>query len=141
MVVLLLWALSWFAICGIVIVRQPHAVIVESFDATISLECLDEPTDLYRIYFSWQGPTAHWLNEYVYHDGILIVPYWMIALPLAVVAAARVFLRRRNKAPGLCPTCGYDLRATPERCPECGTEITARAGVPASPPPHPTPRA
>jgi len=28
--------------------------------------------------------------------------------------------RRRRERPGLCPACGYDLRATPGRCPECG---------------------
>src|SRR4051794_34948314 len=43
-------------------------------------------------------------------------------LPL-LWAAVRIppMVRRRKAARlGLCPSCGYDLRATPGRCPECG---------------------
>ena len=51
------------------------------------------------------------------------VPHWLIAaLPvlLPVVAAVRQQRQRKRCRLGLCPACGYDLRATPDRCPECG---------------------
>jgi hypothetical protein len=61
------------------------------------------------------------------------VPYWMLAVLASVVptvwAAVRFWGRRRTRA-GLCSSCGYDLRATPDRCPECGT--LPRAGEPAA---------
>jgi hypothetical protein len=43
--------------------------------------------------------------------------FW-IARPVFASAAHWQRLRPRS---GLCPTCGYDLRAKPGRCPECGT--------------------
>jgi hypothetical protein len=60
---------------------------------------------------------------------VLVVPTWLLVLlwsvPLPVVLL-RWFRRRRHPV-GHCQTCGYDLRATPDRCPECGTVPPARA--------------
>ena len=58
----------------------------------------------------------------------IAIPHWLVTLLLAVLPAlylGAAILSRSHRA-GLCPKCGYDLRATPDRCPECG----------ALPPPH-----
>ena len=54
--------------------------------------------------------------------------YFSIAGQLVATVAGFLMgvplMRRRRcaerRAAGLCPACGYDLRATPGRCPECG---------------------
>ena len=71
--------------------------------------------------FAWYyyGPEVHWTI-----DRLLIVPYWFVAMLTAIHPAClgvRWYSSHRRHARGLCPSCGYDLRATPGRCPECGT--------------------
>lgn len=53
--------------------------------------------------------------------------YWALIPALAVFPAIRLTawtFSHRNPERGSvpCPSCGYDLRATPGRCPECGSE-------------------
>ena len=57
------------------------------------------------------------------YRGVLF-PHWAAVVSTALlpfqflVRTNRVRLRSRG---GLCPRCGYDLRAAPGRCPECGS--------------------
>ena len=77
---------------------------------------------------SWTGQTNHFGFRYNRHsDGSanFWIPLWLFAAPMAAATflAARPLIvqwRRDRRGHGLCPSCGYDLRATPQRCPECG---------------------
>ena len=83
----------------------------------------DEDSD--QVLLRWWPQTGQymWGREYVR------LPLWMPLLAVVCgLAAAVIAGRRRRDVPcgTLCKTCGYDLRASPERCPECGTPVSAR---------------
>lgn len=74
----------------------------------------------------------------IYFYRAVELPYWAVWLAATALPAVRVgaFIRKeRTRAAAEhgrvpCTSCGYDLRATPERCPECGTAAarTLRTG-------------
>jgi len=55
-----------------------------------------------------------------YVVGVRLLPLATVTAVLPLVWLRREIRRRRRIKAGHCLSCGYDLRASPERCPECG---------------------
>jgi hypothetical protein len=80
----------------------------------------------------WYGTRYSYKNRFLgfgrgeqwpeYGGWYVNIPNWFIATMSggAALLLARMWWKRRPRAVGRCPGCGYDMRATPERCPECG---------------------
>ena len=103
-------------------------------------------TPIYKYWGTDPGnmPRFHWFPfppvvfGYISHAGgpfeerTVSIAYWLLllpTLPLPLIAIVRHRRRRQRETNNLCPTCGYDLRATPDRCPECGTSAPPARAV------------
>lgn len=67
-------------------------------------------------------PIVHRLNASQGSWWEIALDYWSLCVLLAILPAGWLVGRYRSsrRKTHCCRSCGYDLRATPERCPECG---------------------
>jgi hypothetical protein len=115
---------------GSIQIRQKYVLWIK--DVTYSGEPLpDHSRSVGFPGFSWQ---TSWFDpsllEYPGKDDgttrSLRVSDWLLTPITAIlpIIGLRRWLNRKRFAPDCCQTCGYDLRATPDRCPECGAVAT-----------------
>jgi hypothetical protein len=90
------------------------------------------PNKVCLLGFGWEDRTFTFRSWYKPQHGpptvsaiqwsSVLIPWWAVCLVTAAMLARQLRrLRRPFREAGHCVTCGYDLRATPDRCPECGT--------------------
>ena len=147
------WARSYFAQDGVLIRPGTSLLTLHAFQARGSFALVgtrgvdykltrlggrvgrNVSAPLIELYDYWgtRSPVVHVAGFAVQCTGSgvgILLPHWFAQVStIALLAIAVVRARRRSEARGknLCPVCGYDLCATPERCPECGTPVAPMA--------------
>jgi hypothetical protein len=144
-----LWVRSFWVSEGWPWTRGDSTLIVGTMRGTLSLEWMHTVTTGWHAHYAAYGPVdakwmvnhspSHWhgfafgriaygpvLGNLVY----FLIPCSALVGLTALLPLARVYAHyfRRKKVPGLCASCGYDLRATPDQCPECGTVPAKQEG-------------
>jgi hypothetical protein len=75
-----------------------------------------------RLGFMVLAGTSEWGNTRMFS-----VPCWLLCLLTFGYSGFWFFSPRRRRRlraeRGLCPMCGYDVRASPDRWPECGSDV------------------
>jgi hypothetical protein len=91
-------------------------VVLYCFAALLAMQL---PLGVVRTVQALNDDPPPWSRSFLslYPVGGLIFPL----ISIAIIVYDRRRVRRDRKDSGACVTCGYDLRATPDRCPECGT--------------------
>jgi hypothetical protein len=159
---LLLWIVSYFTAFSLCVPLARRTIQLELHRGGVHLIMLDaaraarwfgrvppatmfsEPAAPYHIWPAANLPAA-WDHDviigFAFLSGVgftvIRVPLWaFVLLLIAFPIWWQRYPRRFRRIPfGICPQCGYDLRASTQRCPECGRVFTEPI-LDAKPPPR-----
>jgi hypothetical protein len=94
--------------------RVPQSEYIHVVEAQGSFNNLPHYHDM--LGFRWHPRTD---RNWEYRERGIAVPAWSLVVLTGLLPVIRAWRPRRFRF-GFCLSCGYDLRATPDRCPECG---------------------